>query len=172
MPADAGESFFAASGSNIQHRPDGSWILVSGGKKSCIYLGKSRIPLLIAQGSETTGANSISINPVNSNQAFIVGGDFKHDTVQSGNSLLIQMNPFSQKTPSAPPHGYRSCVEYITENLLICCGTSGVDISDDAGIHWKLISNKSFHVCRKSKNGNVVFLAGSHGMIARWQPGF
>jgi hypothetical protein len=168
MPTAAGESFFAASGSNIQHLPNGSWILVSGGKKSCIYFSNSRIPLLMTQGRETTGANSIAINPLNSNQAFIVGGDFKHDTVQSGNSLLIQMNPFSQKTPLTPPHGYRSCVEYINENQMICCGTSGVDVSSDGGLHWKLISEKSFHVCRKSKNGNAVYLAGSHGSIARW----
>jgi hypothetical protein len=172
MPAETGESFFAASGSNIQHRTDGSWVLVSGGKKSCIYFGKYRIPLLMAQGKETTGANSIAINPFNSNQAFIVGGDFKHDTVQSGNSLLIQMDPFVQKMPFTPPHGYRSCVEYITGNQMICCGTSGVDISSDGGLHWKLISDKSFHVCRKSKKGNAVFLAGSHGSIARWQPAF
>jgi hypothetical protein len=124
------------------------------------------------QGRETTGANSIAINPVNSNQAYIVGGDFKHDTVQSGNSLLVQMNPFNQKASTTPPHGYRSCVEYINEYQMICCGTSGVDISYDGGLHWKLISDKSFHVCRKSKTGNAVFLAGSHGTIARWLPGF
>jgi hypothetical protein len=172
LPTAAGESFFAASGSNIRHLPDGSWVLVSGGKKSCIYFGNSRIPLFITQGKETTGANSIAINPVNTNQAFIVGGDFKHDTVQTGNSLLIQFNPFSQKAPLAPPHGYRSCVEYINENKMICCGTSGVDISNDGGLHWKLISAMSFHVCRKSKTGNVVFLAGGHGSIARWRLGF
>lgn len=172
MPAEPGESFFAASGSNIQHLTDGSWILVSGGKKSCIYFSDSRIPLLMTQGRETTGANSIAINPFNRHQAFIVGGDFKHDTVQSGNSLLIQINPFSQKAPMTPPHGYRSCVEYINGNQLICCGTSGVDISGDGGLHWKLISDKSFHVCRKSKNGNAVFLAGSHGAIAQWLPAF
>jgi photosystem II stability/assembly factor-like uncharacterized protein len=171
-PAAAGESFFAASGSNIRHLPDGSWVLVSGGKKSCIYFGNSRIPLSILQGKETTGANSIAINPGHTNQAFIVGGDFKQDTVQSDNSLLIQFSPFSQKAPLTPPHGYRSCVEYINENQMICCGTSGVDISNDGGIHWKLISDESFHVCRKSKTGNVVFLAGSHGRIARWRPGF
>jgi|SRR5579863_257480 len=172
MPTAAGESFFAASGSNIQHLADGSWVLVSGGIQSCIYFGKSRIPLLLIHGTETTGANSIAINPVNSNQAFIVGGDFKHDTAQYGNSLLIQMNPFNQKVPLTPPHGYRSCVEYINENQMICCGTSGVDISNDGGLHWNLISDKSFHVCRKSKNGNIVFLAGSHGAIARWQTSF
>jgi hypothetical protein len=168
----SGESFFAASGSNIRHLPDGSWVLVSGGIKSCLYFGNSRIPLLITQGSETTGANSIAVNPVYGNQAFIVGGDFKHDTVKSGNSLLIQMNPFSQQVPLTPPHGYRSCVEYINENQMICCGTSGVDISNDGGLHWKLISDRSFHVCRKSKTGNAVFLAGSRGVIARWLPAF
>jgi hypothetical protein len=172
MATEPGESFFAASGSNIQHLQDGSWALVSGGKKSCIYLGSSRIPLLITQGRETAGANSIAINPVNRNKAFIVGGDFKQDTSQSGNSLLIQISPFSQKAPVIPPHGYRSCVEYISETQLICCGTSGVDISYDGGLHWKLISDKSFHVCRKSKTGNAVFLAGSQGKIARWLPGF
>jgi hypothetical protein len=172
MPVADGESFFAASGTNIRYLPDGSCVLISGGRKSCIYFGNSRIPLLIAQGKETTGANSIAINPLNSNQAFIVGGDFKNDSVQSGNSLLIQINPFRQQTPNTPPHGYRSCVEYINENQMICCGTSGVDVSYDGGLHWKLISDKSFHVCRKSRSGNAVFLAGGHGTIAIWQPGY
>jgi len=170
--AAVGESFFAASGSNVQHLPDGSCVLVSGGKKSCIYFGHNRIPLMITQGRETTGANSIAVNPVNRNEAFIVGGDFKDDTVQSGNSLLIRMHPFNQRAPLTPPHGYRSCVEYINENQLICCGTSGVDISNDGGLHWKLISEKSFHVCRRSKTGNAVYLAGSHGLIARFQTTF
>jgi photosystem II stability/assembly factor-like uncharacterized protein len=172
MPTADGESFFAASGSNIQHFQDGSWVFVSGGKKSCIYFGKSRIPLLLNQGKETTGANSIAVNPANNNQAFVVGGDFKHDTAQTGNSLLIQINPFKQKSPIVPPHGYRSCVEYINGKEMICCGTSGVDISNDGGLHWQLISNMSFHVCRKSKTGNAVFLAGSQGKIAIWQSGF
>jgi hypothetical protein len=172
MQTAVGESFFAASGTNIQQLANGSWVLISGGKKSCIYFDGSRIPLLITQGRETTGANSIAINPVDSNQAFIVGGDFKQDTAQSGNSLLIQLNPFRQKTAIAPPHGYRSCVAYINKNDMISCGTTGVDISLDGGLHWKLISDKSFHVCRKSKTGNAVFLAGIHGNIARWQPGF
>ena len=172
MPAAAGESFFAASGTNIQLLPDGSCVLISGGKKSCIYIGKSRRPLLISQGGETTGANSIAINPANPNQAFIVGGEFKKDTVQSGNSLFIQLDPFIQKVPLVSPHGYRSCVQYITGKDMICCGTNGVDISGDGGMHWTLISKKSFHVCRKSKTGNTVVLAGAHGNIAKWQPGF
>jgi hypothetical protein len=37
----------------------------------------------------------------------------------------------------------------------------------DGGIHWKKISNQSFHVCQKAKGGTAVFLAGRDGRIAR-----
>jgi hypothetical protein len=166
-----GESFFAASGSNIKLLADGTPVFVSGGKQSCIYYSGIRMPLWIIQGGESTGANSIAINPVNKNNAIVVGGDFKNDTIQSANSVLIHLHPFSQVFPAVPPHGYRSCVEYVSDLLLICCGTSGVDISNDGGNKWQLISDKSFHVCQKSKSGNFVFLAGAHGNMAKWQPG-
>jgi hypothetical protein len=167
IPQIGGEAFFAASGSNICQVPGNQWALVSGGKKSCLYYNGKRFDLLLNQGGETNGANSIAINPGNPNQAFIVGGDFSHDTIRQGNSVLIQFNPFSQEIPKTPPRGYRSCVEYLDNQRLICCGTSGVDISKDGGATWLGISDKSFHVCRRSKSGNAVFLAGAKGTIAR-----
>ncbi len=162
-----GEAFFAASGSNIKFIPGGGYALVSGGKASCLYLPAGRFPLLLDQGKETTGANSIAINPVFSNQAFITGGDFSHDTSRYGNSLRIQFQPFIQTPPVTPPHGYRSCVEYLNDKQMICCGTSGVDFSPDGGLNWVLISGKSFHICRKSKISNTIFLAGPEGSIGQ-----
>ena len=161
-----GEAYFAASGSNVKWIGKDQWAMVSGGKQSCLYVPSGRFPLLLNQGAETTGANSIAVDPTDSNQAFIVGGDFKHDTASNGNSLLIRFHPFHQQSPVTSPHGYRSCVEYINDNQMICCGTSGVDFSPDGGLHWKLISHNSFHVCRRSKTGGKVFLAGSHGTMA------
>jgi hypothetical protein len=58
-------------------------------------------------------------------------------------------------------------VEYIGKDRLLCCGTSGIDISADGGMHWQLISGESFHVCRKAKKGKAVFLAGGGGRIAK-----
>ena len=172
------ETFFAASGSNIRLTPfmnrDAGYrvALVSGGKKSCLYISTGLnntarcYSLIINQGKETSGANSIAINPADPNQAFIVGGDFSQDRFRHGNSARIQIDPFTQRSPLEPPHGYRSCVEYLNDKQLICCGQSGVDMSDDGGITWKLISNTGFHVCRKAKAGNIIFLAGPHGTIA------
>ncbi len=166
-PTATGEAFFAASGSNIRGASQGSWALVSGGKKSCLYLLSGRYPLLISQGQETTGANSIAVSPADPDQAFIVGGDFSHDTLSYRNSLRVRLHPFSQQPPLVPPRGYRSCVEYIDGERMVCCGTTGVDISSDGGSQWKGISGMSFHVCRRAKTGRVVFLAGTRGTIAR-----
>jgi hypothetical protein len=179
-----GESFFAASGSNLSMQMDTNdrgykYFLVSGGKKSYMYVssgsGKAagRYPLLINQGKESAGANSIAINPWKPDQAFVVGGDFSLDSLFYRNSLLVQLNPFKQESPLNPPHGYRSCVEWLDEKQIICCGTTGVDYSADGGIHWTLISTESFHVCRRAKKGHALFLAGARGRISRldWKEG-
>ncbi|MFI5124840.1 MAG: WD40/YVTN/BNR-like repeat-containing protein [Chitinophagales bacterium] len=165
--AAPGEAFFAASGSNIKWMPNHHYALVSGGGKSTLYVDSSGyFPLLLAQGKETTGANSIAMDPSDPNHAYITGGDFSNDRLDSGNALSIRFHPFQQRRPGRAPHGYRSCVEYLDSHKMICCGTSGVDISEDGGMNWTLISSKSFHVCRKAKSGKCIFLAGGHGIIA------
>ena len=166
-PEIVGEAFFAASGSNISFSPGNGWVVVSGGKKSCLYFGGQKYPLALKQGEETTGANSIAMNPADPGQAYIVGGDFSQDRLSQGNSLRIWLNPFRQESPKSPPRGYRSCVAYLDSNRMICCGTSGVDCSKNGGMDWWGISDKSFHVCRKAKSGQVIFLAGTKGSIAR-----
>ena len=63
------------------------------------------------------------------------------------------------------PNGFRSSVEYITNKILITCGTSGVDISNNAGKKWDLISNESFHVVQKQPGKKAAFIAGANGRI-------
>jgi hypothetical protein len=163
----SGEAFFAASGSNIKWLGNDQYAFVSGGKQSALYMNHSgKYPLSLSQGKESTGANSIAVNPRDTNQGFITGGDFSKDSIIAGNAVLIRFHPFHQQIPASPPHGYRSCVEYVSNKILVSCGTSGVDISEDGGMNWKLISKEGFHVCRKAKSGNRIFLAGSKGTIA------
>ena len=165
---EEGEAFFASSGTNIKLWNDKFPIFVSGGKKSSLYFSStSHHTLPIIQGQESTGANSIAIFPGKSSKAIVVGGDFAKDTGTTNNCTLVTLMPFQFQQPQTPPHGYRSCVEYISENKLIACGTSGVDISNDGGMNWQLISKESFHVCQKAKKSMSVFLAGSNGKIAK-----
>ena len=169
IPLDSGEAFFASSGTNIKLLPvKGNFFryaAVSGGTVSS-FIGTKKSKLNLVQGKESTGANSIAVS-LSEQRIVIVGGDFANDTAASGNCLFSTDFGTSWQQPQTPPHGYRSCVEFINETKLISCGTSGVDISNDGGNNWTLISNKSFHVCQKAKKGTAVFLAGKNGRIAK-----
>jgi len=177
-PLEKGEAFFASSGSNIAQLSKEDF-LVSGGMISRLWINGSAMDIPIIQGGKSTGANSMAISP-NGNRIMIVGGDFMKDTsrIQNAVGLKLMVKPNSdQKWQSERkslrvidktigyPNGYRSGVEYITNYILIACGTTGVDISKNKGESWDLISTESFHVVRKQPNTKSVFLAGSGGRI-------
>jgi hypothetical protein len=164
-----GEALFAASGTNIRSfkRKDTIHLYyVTGGTKSRFsgFGLESSCTLPIVQGKETTGANSLAT--WTEKKFVVVGGDFSNDKDTTGNCALSFNAGIKWINPQTPPHGYRSCVEYITKDQLITCGTSGVDISNDGGMNWESISTQSFHVCQKAKKGSKVFLAGANGKIA------
>jgi Photosynthesis system II assembly factor YCF48 len=165
----AGEAFFASSGTNLAYIDNTKMMAVTGGKKSRLITSFSNpMEIPIIQGQTSTGANSIAVYK---NKGIIVGGDFGKDTARFNNAVLVSFakNNIQFSSPKLPPHGYRSCVIYIDENNLIACGTSGVDISKDGGISWENISKESFHVVQKAKgkNGDIIYLAGSKGRIAK-----
>lgn len=175
IPLQEGEAFFASSGSNLkivssQNQFKSATWMVTGGKASRIINVRDQrdsYDLPVLKGKESTGANSIDISP-SGKYAFIVGGDFARDTLREGNAIRVQFGKNIRFTqPATPPHGYRSSVVYLNENMLISCGTSGVDISRDGGMHWENISKLSFHVVQKAKKGNAIILAGGGGRIAK-----
>ena len=170
----AGEAMFASSGTNIaitNYSKDAPWLVVTGGTKSRLkdFLNHSfndSLPLL--QGFSSAGANSIAFNN-KIQKGVIVGGDFAHDTISRFNCILVAFENGNRTytTPIVNPHGYRSCVIYLDYETLITCGTSGIDISNDGGIHWEQVSKESFHVVQKAKEGRAIYLAGGRGKIAK-----
>ncbi|MFT3748114.1 MAG: oxidoreductase [Agriterribacter sp.] len=168
---ETGEAMFASSGTNIRTISLSEAAFVTGGTKARLFLRDHKIDLPLMQGKETTGANSLAVynnkKRKPAKHMITVGGDFRADTLAVQNCAVTDDGGLTWKNPQTPPHGYRSCVEYISDKQLITCGTSGVDISGDGGMNWQLISRESFHVCRKAKKGKTVFLAGKDGRIAK-----
>lgn len=181
-PLEKGEAFFASSGSNIAQLSKDDF-LVSGGVRSRLWINGAAMDIPILQGGTSTGANSLAISP-NGNNIMIVGGDFMKDTSRTQNAVGLKLfiKPNSNKkwqSEKIPywkidefvgfPNGYRSGVEYVSNTILISCGTSGVDISKNKGKNWDLISTESFHVVRKQPNTKAVFLAGGGGRIGYYR---
>jgi photosystem II stability/assembly factor-like uncharacterized protein len=169
--ADSGEACFAASGTNIRALDNDEAIFISGGLQSNVFIRDQKIKLPIVQGSESTGANSIAVfdryKKKGGNQLVVVGGDFKSDTASDRNCFYSNNRGKTWKRPKTPPHGYRSCVEWLDRKIVMACGLTGVDYSNDNALNWQLISSESFHVCRIAKRGSTVYLAGNNGKIAR-----
>jgi photosystem II stability/assembly factor-like uncharacterized protein len=168
---DSGEACFAASGTNIRLWSDSDKCIVSGGIRSRFFINERTVDIPIIQGSGTSGANSVAVRYDKKKYSVpyfvIVGGDFSKDSIATKNCIISADGGNSWKSPISAPRGYRSCVEFIDHQKIICSGTSGVDVSTDAGLNWQFISPQGFHVCRKAKQGNEVFLAGSNGTIAK-----
>jgi photosystem II stability/assembly factor-like uncharacterized protein len=169
--AETGEGCFASSGTNVRNLDRDEACFVSGGPRSRLFIRDKAIDLPILQGTTSTGANSVAVKDHNTlhggQHLIVVGGDFTKDTLQEKNCFLTTDGGKTWTRPTIPPHGYRSCVEFIGGHSVLTCGTSGVDISDDDGMTWRLISTTGFHACRVAKKGKTVFLSGGNGRIAK-----
>ena len=161
--AEKGEACFASSGTNIRMLDKNNFLFITGGSRSDLITGFKKANMPLEQGKESTGANSIAIKDYNT--FIVVGGDFSTKDSCRNNAVYSTDAGTTWNHPSEAPHGYRSCVEYISGNTWICCGLNGVDLTVDNGKTWKLISKESFHACRKAKNGKTVFLSGNNGNI-------
>ena len=163
--AEKGEAMFASSGTNVRKLAKDEACFVTGGMRSRLFIRDQKIDLPLVQGKETTGANSIAV--WDKKNLIIVGGDFNNATSTEKNCVISKNAGKSFIVPVTPPLGYRSCVEYISKKVIVTCGITGVDLSDDGGMNWRTISAEGFHVVRKAIKGKAVFLAGSKGRVAR-----
>lgn len=169
--AENGEALFAASGTCITPLDRDEAVFVTGGKTSHVYIRDQKVKLPFTEGKESAGAFSVAVwdhNKLNGgNKLVVVGGDYAIDSLSTNNCFYSNDRGQNWTAAKQPPHGYKSCVDYLTEKELIACGTSGVDYSANAGDTWTQVSKESYHVCRKAKDGKAVYLAGEGGRVAK-----
>jgi photosystem II stability/assembly factor-like uncharacterized protein len=164
-----GEAGFAASGTTIRTLPDGKvWIATGGAVSRIFYSGNFGIrwkvyDCPIIQGESSTGPFSIAF--FDSKKGIAVGGNYLKDTESTNNVLLTTNGGKSWIKPTKPVLGYRSAVEYITDQLCFATGSSGTDYSTDGGKNWQNISTKNFNAIQKAKKGSLILLTGNSGQI-------
>jgi hypothetical protein len=148
-----------------------SVVIESGGKNSRLFYDKRVIDVSMTKGKETAGTNSVAVydnyTKSSANKIIIVGGDFTADSLTDKNCFYSNNGGKTWERPKTPPHGYRSCVEFLNKETIVTCGLNGVDYSFDGGRNFYLISKEGFHVCRFAKIGNTVYLAGNNGKIGK-----
>jgi photosystem II stability/assembly factor-like uncharacterized protein len=165
-----GEASFAASGTAIRCYDNSTVIVATGGELSRLLISKDNattwrtIVAPIIQGREGTGIFSVDF--YDENNAIIVGGDYKNDTLTQANNFYTTDGGISWNAPENTTRGYRECVQYINQNNVVAIGPGGMDVSYNGGKNWqKLSDEKKFHVLRKSRNGQLLVIAGGDGKV-------
>jgi photosystem II stability/assembly factor-like uncharacterized protein len=170
-PVALGEAGFAASGTTIKTMGKGKVWIATGGAAANIYFSKDygkrwkRYSNPIIQGLNSTGAFSIDF--YDEKNGLVVGGDYLKDQESTNNALYTKNGGKSWIKPAVSVSGYRSAVAYITKNVCIAGGSSGVDLSIDGGKTWKNISTENVNAIQKAKSGKLLLLAGNKGTIYR-----
>lgn len=165
----AGEAGFAASGTSIITMDNGKVWIATGGAASNIYYSNNygnkwgfyKCPIL--QGESSTGVFSMAFHTKRT--GVVVGGNYLKDNENSNNILLTSNSGKTWTKPLKPVDGFRSGVIYVNEKVMIATGSSGTDVSTDAGISWYNISKINLNVIQKSPSGKLVLLAGNKGQI-------
>lgn len=166
-----GEASFAASGTGIRCYDKSTVMIATGGKVSRLFTsfnsGKSWkiVAPPFIQGESSTGIFSVAFR--DKKNGVVVGGDFQKDSLKVKHIFLTKDAGKTWAPPTSPTRGYRECVEYLSNEVLIATGPSGTDISFNEGKDWQPLSDdKGFHVVRRARKGKLVVFAGS-GKISR-----
>lgn len=156
-----GEAIFAASGTSLVVLPGRQPAFVTGGTVARFWKKEDNwkaYTLPVIQGQNTTGAFSVAFRTAG--RGIVVGGDYQQPMQQQGNCFLTYDGGKSWQQPVTSPGGYRSCVAFITDSLVIATGTTGTDISEDGGKNWKRIG-EGFNAVAADPTGKAVYLIGT-----------
>jgi photosystem II stability/assembly factor-like uncharacterized protein len=175
-----GEAVFAASGTSLRCWGRKDFGFVSGGSQSVLYRSKRNAGKwqTVSTGLAGNGMGAFSFC-IALQDILFTGGDYRQDRNDSFANFSIVSHPHQLLSfPASGPAGYKSGVELLDEpgNLtryrVVVTGTSGTQVGTYAlgGVHFRFTFGpemEPFHVVRKAKRGNAVFLAGSRGRIGR-----
>mgnify|MGYP005995392289 FL=1 len=161
------EAGFAASGTGIVCKENGTAYIGLGGNKARVLISKdfgdnwSIVETPLLHGSGSKGIYSIAFKDELNGVA--VGGDWENPECDS--SKIYTNNGGQTWYLSEGIQDFRSCVTYIQDDTYISTGTSGTDISYNGGKSWKLLDSIGFNAIKINPDRHGVAV-GSFGRIA------
>ena len=170
---DSGEASFAASGTNIRTWGKSTVLIATGGRVSRLWFSENagknwrNMPVPILQGTASMGIFSVAVH---GKTWMVVGGDYLADTLRKQHVYFSKNEGQTWTFPKEPTMGYRESVEFMRANVWFSTGPSGTELTLNGGEIWQPLSTiRGFHVLRKARKGNTVFLAGGKGLLGRME---
>lgn len=173
MPAaKQGEAAFAASGTCIVTKGKSQVYIVTGGAAARVFRslnkGKSWTVSDTPVASGASGAGVFSIAFDAQKRGAIVGGNYEKPAEAANNLAFSGDNGKSWRLGTGL-NGYRSGVWFVDRNTLIAVGSSGSDLSRDAGRTWTNLDKSNYNAVA-AKGKNAIWAVGANGLVARLSP--
>jgi photosystem II stability/assembly factor-like uncharacterized protein len=168
--AKNGEAAFAASGTCLATQGKNSIFLVSGGADARVFRSYNRglswyvSDTPIVKG--TPGSGIFSIAMYDSKSGVIVGGNYEKPDEITDN-LAFTSDGGGTWTLGKGLNGYRSGVSYIDKKTIIAVGSSGSDLSRDAGKTWVNLDRGNYNAVQ-AKSKKAIWAVGANGLVARF----
>ncbi len=170
MPnAKQGEAAFAASGTCLLTYGTSDVYLVSGGNDARVFRSNNRgLSWFVADTpivKGTAGSGIFSIAMQDKMRGAIVGGNYEKPS-DITNNLAFTNDGGKSWILGKGLNGYRSGVAFIDKKNLIAVGSSGSDVSKDAGKTWKNIDKENYNAV-SAKGKNAIWAVGANGLVAK-----
>lgn len=170
MPAAKdGEAAFAASGTCLVAQGFSNVFLVSGGSNARVFRSQNRGLTWFASDTPivkgTPGSGIFSIAMYNFRDGVIVGGNYEKPD-ENKNILAFTSDGGRTWIAGIGLNGYRSGVAYIDDKTIVAVGSSGSDISFDAGKTWKNLDKENYNAVQ-TKGKKAVWAVGAKGLVVK-----
>jgi photosystem II stability/assembly factor-like uncharacterized protein len=161
------EGAFAASGTSIALCGNRDIYFGTGGPAARVFHSADRgrswnaVNTPMASGNASSGIFSIACH---GRSIVAVGGDYKEPAGATRVAIYSKDSGAIWRLAEQQPGGYRSGVVFLSNEDFAAVGTSGSDISHDAGVHWthrddlnlNAISVNAGRSCAAGPRGTVV----------------
>lgn len=120
--------------------------------------------------ADVAGEGIFSMAFANPQVGIIVGGDYQKPELVKVNAAITANGGKTWAATAQQPHGYRCGVAFrpgTDGNTIITVGTTGVEISDDRGAHWRTLATERYHSVAFAPDGSAAYLLGQNGRVAR-----
>lgn len=177
--AQAGEGFFAASGTNVAvWGPRHVWfgtgaapntrVLRSADRGATWQMAPTPVP-----GAATSGIYSIAFR--DAMNGVVVGGSFEREAEAVDNLAVTRdggatWTLVTRADGTSALSGFRSVVAYVPgTSAILAVGPAGADLSKDDGRTWAPIDGPGFHAFAFAPGRAVGWGVGGRGRAARWE---
>lgn len=167
-PKNKTDAGFAASDAGMIVQKDTIFAAISGEENNYVLMspnaGKTW-DFIKTKMQNGVGAGTFAMAYING-KLVLIGGAYAEYDNSKGNISIIDVVGRQNIEVGKAPIGYRSGIA-CHNNVCICTGTTGTDISFDAGVNWKQVSDVRYFTVKFK--GDRFYLSGPKGRYAQYK---